>query len=222
MAERITSAELRELLVAAGNAVEREEAQLNALDSAIGDGDHGITMRIGFQAVMKAIQALPVEVSPNDVFTVAGKAFMQSTGGAIGIILGRALTAAGATMRDRIAIGSADWKLCFSAMEQIVSAVGKAKPGDKTLLDSIHAINQALANVENGVDSAELLSVAAEASERAAESTATMYCKVGRASRLGDRVLGHADPGSVSISIIVRAMADRARDLTSDTFAGAR
>jgi dihydroxyacetone kinase phosphoprotein-dependent L subunit len=218
MASAISSTGLRELLLAAGDAVEREESHLNALDSAIGDGDHGITMRLGFQAVKKAIEALPAESTPDQIFTGTGKAFMRSTGGAIGIILGRALGAAGEAMRGRSAMSAADWKLCFLAMEQTVSAVGKAKPDDKTMLDPLHAVNRALLATGDDLEIAELLLVAAEAAERSAEATASMHCRMGRASRLGDRALGHPDPGAVSFSIITRAMATRAGDLPRGAF----
>jgi dihydroxyacetone kinase phosphoprotein-dependent L subunit len=218
MPSAINSAGLRQLLTAVAEAVEREEVRLNALDAAIGDGDHGITMRIGFQAVGRAIEALPPDSRPGQILTVAGKVFMESTGGAIGVILGRAFIAAGKAMVDRTALGTAEWKLCFQAMEQSVCAAGKAKPGDKTLIDALHAINEALTAANEDMASAELLLVAAEAAERAAEATASMRCRIGRASRLGDLALGHPDPGSVSISIITRAMARRACDLPPAAF----
>jgi dihydroxyacetone kinase-like protein len=219
MTSAINSAGLRELLMAAAEAVEREESRLNALDSAIGDGDHGITMRIGFQAVKQSLAAMPLESSPGQILLFSGKAFMGSTGGAIGIILGRALIAAGEAMQDRVSLGAADWKLCFQAMEDAVCAAGKAKPGDKTLLDPLHAINEALATTDKSIESTQLLSAVAETAERAAAATAPMHCRTGRASRLGDRALGHPDPGAVSFSIITRAMADRARDLSGAAYA---
>ncbi len=213
MVSAISPAGLQELLLAAGEAVEREEAKLNALDSAIGDGDHGITMRIGFQAIKKAIETLPPNSLPEQIWTVSGNAFMGSTGGAIGIILGRALIAAGEAMRGHTSLGVAEWKLCFQAMEQAVCKAGKAQPGDKTVLDALHGVNEALAAANEDMGSAELLSIASKGAEEAAAATANMMCRKGRASRLGDRALGHPDPGTVSLSIIARAMADRARDL---------
>ncbi len=218
MASTINSSELRQLLMAAAENVEREESRLNALDSAIGDGDHGITMRIGFQAVVKATQALQRDSSPGRIWVVGGRAFMNSTGGAIGVLLGRALIAAGEAVRDRNVLAAADWKLFFDAMERAVSTIGKAKPGDKTVLDPLHAVNEALKNINDDMKSADCLLVAANAAERAAGATALMNCRMGRASRLGDRVLGHPDPGAVSFSIITRAFADQARDLSSASF----
>jgi dihydroxyacetone kinase phosphoprotein-dependent L subunit len=222
MARAINSAGLRQLLAAAADSLEREESRLTALDSAIGDGDHGITMRIGFQAVRKATQALPMESLPSQVFATAGQAFMNSTGGAIGVLLGRALRAAGEEIHGQVNIGSAQWKHCLQAMESAVASAGKAKHGDKTLLDPLHAVNEVCATVEDDAESSALLSVAAEAAERAAAATSAMRCRVGRASRLGDRALGHPDPGAVSFSIIMRAFADRARTLPPESYANLR
>jgi dihydroxyacetone kinase len=213
MASTINSSGLRQLLAAATEAVEREESYLNALDSAIGDGDHGITMRIGFQAASNAIAAQPSDSYPGRILVVGGRAFMGSTGGAIGVLLGRALIAAGEAVRDRDVLRAVDLKLCFDAMERAVSTIGKAEPGDKTLLDPLHAINEALTTVTHDTECADILLSAAEAAERAAKATAFMKCRMGRASRLGDRALGHPDPGAVSFSIIARAFATRVRIL---------
>ena len=87
-------------------------------------------------------------------------------------------------------------------METAVSAGGKVKPGDKTILDAIHASQEA---VDPQQTLAEALSRAEEAAANAAQRTADMICRVGRASRLGSRTLGHPDPGAVSFSIILRA-----------------
>jgi phosphoenolpyruvate---glycerone phosphotransferase subunit DhaL len=222
MASAIDHLGLRQLLKAAAEALEREEPRLNALDSAIGDGDHGITMRIGFQAVIRVTEALPPDSRPDRILVVAGKAFMNSTGGAIGVLFGRALIAAGEAVSDRNILAAVDWKLFFDAMERTVATIGKAKPGDKTMLDPLHAINDALQDAKDDTESADCLLVAANAAERAAEATARMNCRMGRASRLGDRVLGHPDPGAVSFSIITRAFADRARDLSSAHLAQSR
>lgn len=219
MASRINSKGIRELLGAAVEAIKREEPRLNALDAAIGDGDHGITMRIGFQAIKEATEALPPETFPGQIFVVGGGAFMASTGGAIGILLGRALIAAGEAIRGHAALGVAEWRFCFQAMERAVALTGKANPGDKTLLDPLHAANEALAAAPEDIGSVDLLSIAAVAAENAARETSSMRCRMGRASRLGERALGHPDPGAMSFSVIARAMADRARHLPVTAFA---
>jgi dihydroxyacetone kinase len=89
-------------------------------------------------------------------------------------------------------------------MESTIIAVGKAKPGDKTILDAVHAASVAVsASVSQGNDVVEALLAASQAADRAARDTANMLCKVGRASRLGEQVLGHPDPGAVTFSIVM-------------------
>jgi len=97
----------------------------------------------------------------------------------------------------------------LSAMETAIAKAGRAKPGDKTILDAVHGANSALAGLNaTSDDLALLVSRAAQAANRAAQDTADMVCRVGRASRLGDRTLGCPDPGAVSFSIILREMAE--------------
>ncbi len=202
----IGATELREILRFTAENVAKEEFRLNALDAAIGDGDHGITVRLGFQAVRKSIDSA---AACNDISTLygdAGRAFMGVTGGAIGIILGRMLICGQEAFEKCDALGVDELKRWLKAMESTIVAVGKAKPGDKTILDAVHAASFAVSPLSSGQnDIGEALLVASQAAERAASETANMICKVGRASRLGDRVLGHPDPGAVTFSIILNS-----------------
>jgi dihydroxyacetone kinase-like protein len=138
----------------------------------------------------------------------AGLAFMGSTGGAIGVLLGKMLMAAGAALKGKQEIGAAEFRTLMSSMETALVAAGKAKPGDKTLLDAVHAANAALANSAEEQDLQAVLKIASEGARRGAERTAQMPARVGRSSRLGDRALGNPDPGATSFAIILRAMAE--------------
>jgi dihydroxyacetone kinase-like protein len=204
----IDSSELRDMLAFAGKRIEAQESALTALDSAIGDGDHGITMRLGFQAIKKAIADLPESASICNVLTTAGNAFMGGTGGAIGVILGRAFISGGKALANAQQIGPEEFRTMLLAMEEGVVKVGRAKPGDKTLLDSLHAAADSLTSTSGNDSLEEIASSAAAAAEAGAQSTAAMPCRLGRASRLGDRALGHKDPGAVSFSVILRATSD--------------
>lgn len=208
MTSHISATELRKMLAFAGKRIEAEEPALTALDSAIGDGDHGITMRLGFQAIQKAIAGLPENASISIVLTTAGNAFMGGTGGAIGVILGRALISGGKALTDVQQIGPEEFKTMLCAMEEGVVKVGRAKPGDKTLLDPLHAAAVSLTSASGNYSLEEIASCSADAAETGAQSTAAMRCRLGRASRLGDRALGHRDPGAVSFSLILRAISD--------------
>jgi dihydroxyacetone kinase phosphoprotein-dependent L subunit len=206
---------LRDLLLHVADRIQASEAELNAFDSAIGDGDHGITMRIGFQAVRKRIAQLPDDASPERVLTEAGRAFMRNTGGAIGVVLGRALEGGGVAVAGTSELGPGEVRKLFAAMEAAVAETGKAKPGDKTMLDPMHAVTEALAQAPDDVP--QMLSLAAGAADSAARNTAGMLCRVGRASRLGERVLGHPDPGAMSFALIVAALAECVRNLPQAT-----
>ncbi len=197
---------LRRCLEAAATVIVANEPRLNALDSAIGDGDHGITMRTGFEAVREKLAGLADDAGLDKVFKEAGMAFMGATGGAIGALLGGMLTAGGTALLGRTEIGVDEFRLLLRAMETSLIRMGKAKPGDKTILDAVHAAGEALEGSPG--DILEAVSTAAQAAAAGAQTTSNMLCAKGRASRLGERVLGHPDPGAVSFSLILQAFAE--------------
>ena len=205
----ITASDLRQMLAFVGEAISKEEGRLNALDAAIGDGDHGITMRVGFNAIHTRVTGLPTTAGIDAVLREAGMAFMGATGGAIGVLFGKMLMAAGAALEGHSEIAPAEFKLLLDSMETALATAGKAKPGDKTMLDAVHAAHQAVLELGNSQpELAMLLAHTSQAARVAAESTAGMLARAGRASRLGDRALGHPDPGAVSFSIVLGAMAE--------------
>jgi dihydroxyacetone kinase phosphoprotein-dependent L subunit len=208
----ITAIALRHMLTFVAETIAREEAHLNTLDAAIGDGDHGITMRVGFTAIISKVGSLPDSEGIDVILRESGMAFMGATGGAIGVLLGKMLMAGGAALKGRPEIGPAEIRILFASMETALASAGKAQPGDKTLLDAVHAANQTVLSSENSQpEVADLLTRASQAARKAAESTAQMHARAGRASRLGNRALGHPDPGAVSFSIVLAAMAEWAR-----------
>ena len=202
----LSGAEFRGILLAAADAIIRTEPRLNALDAALGDGDHGITMRLGFDAVRQRLAQLAPDAAIDAQLTESAQAFLGATGGAIGIILARMLMGGAAALHGCAEMGTAQFGAMLAGMESATAKAGKAKPGDKTILDAIHA---AVLAVHPDQSLRAAMEAAAAASEAAAESTAGMICRVGRASRLGERALGHPDPGAVSFSIMLRAMAQR-------------
>ena len=204
----IKAADLRAMLAYVAETLVREETYLTSLDSAIGDGDHGITMRVGFAAIKNKVGGLADGAGIDAILREAGLAFMGSTGGAIGVLLGKMLMAAGSAVKGQTEIGAAEFRTVLSSMETALVAAGKAKPGDKTLLDAVHGANEALANPAEDQSLQAALKIAGEGARRGAESTAQMPARVGRSSRLGDRALGNPDPGATSFAIILRAMAE--------------
>jgi dihydroxyacetone kinase-like protein len=201
--------DLRQILDFAGRKIIAQEAYLNRLDAALGDGDHGITMRVGFQAIAHALSELDTAAGLDVTFRTAGMSFMGATGGAIGVIFGKMLMSCAGPLHGIKRFGTKEFKVLLSEMELAVSDAGKAKVGDKTILDALHAATLAmLGPCENDMELVSAVSKAAQAAETAAQDTAGMVCRVGRASHLGARALGHPDPGAVSLGIILKAMAD--------------
>jgi dihydroxyacetone kinase-like protein len=203
----MNASDLRQMLASVAETMGHEEGYLTSLDSAIGDGDHGITMRLGFQAIREKVNGLGEGAGMDAILREAGFAFMGATGGAIGVLLGKMLIAAGGALKGKQEIGAAEFRDLLGSMETALVAAGKAKPGDKTLLDAVHGANQAL-TAELPQDLLHTLKKAVEGARRGAESTAQMPARIGRSSRLGDRALGHPDPGATSFYIILRSMAE--------------
>jgi len=210
----IDAPKLRQCLEAAAALLAAEEPRLNALDSSIGDGDHGITMRAGFEAIRRKLAKLDETAGIEEVLKEAGAAFMGATGGAIGPLLGGMLMAAGSALSGRSQMGAIEFKLLLESMEAKLSQMGKAKPGDKTILDAVHASRQAVSESDDQ-EPGHLCAKAAEAAHLAAQMTANMRSAKGRSSRLGERVLGHPDPGAVSFSLILKAFANCLSDWAS-------
>jgi phosphoenolpyruvate---glycerone phosphotransferase subunit DhaL len=206
MLKSINAPEIRRCFEAVAAVIVAEEPRLNALDSAIGDGDHGITMRIGFEAVKQKLSLLPASTAIGEILKEAGTAFMGATGGAIGPLLGGMLRSGEKVLSGRTEMSAVEFKHWLDAMEASLSRMGKAKPGDKTILDAVHAASQAVPQTDSD-DIVEVCAKAAEAATLAAQKTANMLSAKGRSSRLGERVLGHPDPGAVSFSLILGAFA---------------
>lgn len=196
---------LSQMLVFIADEIARREAELNALDAAAGDGDHGITMRIGFEAIRDRLGQLDPATPVDGILRESGSAFLGATGGAIGVVLGKMLMAGGKALQGVQVIQAPEFRLLLASMETSVAVTGKVKPGDRTILDAIHGAAGA-ATASDSTDLDAIVDLAASAARDAAQRTADMLCRVGRASRLGNRVLGHPDPGATSFAIMLTAM----------------
>ena len=184
-----------------GRVAERVIAQadeLTALDQAIGDGDHGINMKRGLTAVMAEIDTISAQPLPG-ALKAAGMQLVMKVGGASGPLYGTLFMGLGKEISD--APSRADLVNALGAAIDAVKLRGKAKAGDKTMLDVLIPVHAA---ASNGGNLAELRRVAAEA----AAATIPMQAKRGRASFLGERSVGHMDPGARSSQLMVEAVCD--------------
>jgi dihydroxyacetone kinase-like protein len=189
------------------SAVEAEAAHLTQLDSAIGDGDHGVNMMRGFRAVNESLAAVDGDQPPGKLLITAGKTLVSTVGGASGPLWGTALRRAGRAVGDAPAL---DGEALASALDAALGGVvelGAAEAGDKTMVDALAPAVQALREaVQRGEDLGVAIASAAAAADEGARSTVPMQARKGRASYLGERSVGHQDPGATSTALIVAAL----------------
>jgi phosphoenolpyruvate---glycerone phosphotransferase subunit DhaL len=189
----------------ASAAVAVEADHLTQLDSAIGDGDHGVNMTRGFSAVVEAVDGS--EEPPGKQLILAGKTLVSKVGGASGPLWGTALRRAGRAVGSAEALDGTQLVEALTAGLAGVVELGAAEPGDKTMVDALAPAAAALrAAVERGAPLAEGLEAAANAAADGARSTVPMQARKGRASYLGERSIGHEDPGASSTALIVAAL----------------
>ena len=180
---------------------------LTQLDAAIGDGDHGINMTRGFDAVGKALAAQGDETAPGRLLVLAGKTLVSTVGGASGPLWGSALRAAGRSLGDAEDFDGSQLASALDAALAAVVDLGAAQPGDKTMVDALAPAAVALRErVSEGDSIAEAVSAAADAAEAGAQATTPLQARKGRASYLGERSIGHQDPGATSAALIMRAL----------------
>ena len=174
------------------------------LDRVIGDGDHGENMDRGFKAAVEALeQAQPGSVA--EVLKTVAKTLMSTVGGAAGPLYGTAFLRASKAAGDGDLDGAGVAALIAGALDGI-QARGKATTGEKTMVDAwTPALEAARVAAEAGSDPVAVLEAAATAAEAGAAATEPMRATKGRASYLGERSIGHLDPGAVSTSLILRA-----------------
>ncbi|MFG2908366.1 dihydroxyacetone kinase subunit DhaL [Kitasatospora sp. NPDC048286] len=185
-------------------AVEKERSRLTELDSAIGDGDHGSNLQRGFAAALTALDGLQ-PAGPGAVLTKTGTTLISKVGGASGPLYGKAFRAMGAALPEPA--GPAAVAEALSAGLDAVRLLGKAEPGDKTIVDAwTPAVAAFRAAAGAGLPAA--ASAAADAAEQGALDTVPLRARKGRASYLGDRSIGHQDPGATSTALVFRTLAD--------------
>ena len=194
---------LRWIELAAANVAEQRDYLVD-LDRAIGDGDHGENMDRGFKAAVEALgQSQPSSVA--EVLKTVAKTLMSTVGGAAGPLYGTAFLRASKAAGDGDLDGAGVAAVIAGALDGI-QARGKATTGEKTMVDAwTPALEAARAAAESGSDPAAVLEAAATAAEAGAAATEPMRATKGRASYLGERSIGHLDPGAVSTSLILRA-----------------
>ena len=186
--------------------VKERRDYLTQLDAAIGDGDHGVNMDRGFEAVGKAL-AGQGELPPGKLLTLAGKTLVSTVGGASGPLWGTAFRRAGRSLGDREELDGQDLVAALRAALEGVVELGAAQPGDKTMVDALApAIDALAAALDAGEPLEAALAAATETAESGAKATVPLQARKGRASYLGERSVGHQDPGATSAALIMAAL----------------
>jgi dihydroxyacetone kinase-like protein len=189
-------------------AVSAEKGRLSELDGAIGDADHGITMARGFAAVTKALSAADLQaLLPSDVFRMASTTFLDAVGASTGPLYATALSDAAQAVSGHGDLDTAAQAELVTAMASGIMRRGKGDRGEKTMLDAwIPAAEAAVRAQARGALAADMWSDILAAATAGADATRSMIAARGRALRLGERSLGHLDPGAASAVIILEAM----------------
>jgi phosphoenolpyruvate---glycerone phosphotransferase subunit DhaL len=178
---------------------------LTNLDAAIGDGDHGSNMDRGMRAVLVALDdTTPATASA--LFNKVGMTLVSTVGGASGPLFGTFFLRAGASFGDTAEISLAQLAAALRAGLEGIVARGKAEAGDKTMFDALAPAVDALDSaVSEGMDKADALKLALVAAENGRDATTPMLARKGRASYLGERSVGHQDPGATTVALLMAA-----------------
>lgn len=184
--------------------VVEHEAELGNLDAIAGDGDHGIGMRRGVDAAAAAAQETSAAgASVERVLTAAGEAWSERAGGTSGALWGSAVIAVGLALGNRDGYRGEDAAAAVTSFVDAIPALGKAEPGDKTMVDALLPFRDTfLTAFDGGTPVTAALTAAAAAAQEAADATASLRPLKGRARPLAEKSLGHPDPGAVSFGLI--------------------
>ena len=183
-------------------------AYLTQLDSPIGDADHGVNMDRGFKAMRDKFPSM-AEMDISTQLKTVGMTLVSTVGGASGPLYGTAFLRAGTAVAGKGELDTADIVAMLEAFLGGIVARGKANPGEKTMVDALTpAVNTAKQALAEGVTAKELAQRAAQAAEEGMKATVPLLATKGRASYLGERSIGHQDPGATSSWLILRSLAE--------------
>ena len=190
-----------------GEQVIAEKDWLSELDGVIGDGDHGMTMEIGWKAVQHALQEAPEDETIESMCKRMAKAFLDAVGASSGPLYATAFLRAGTAVSNRLNLDGAAMAEWLSAACQGIQDRGRASPGDKTMIDAwVPAVEEAMKVAARNGSAMEVMAAAQKGGEAGMNATAPMLSRRGRSAKLGERAVGHIDPGAASTFVTLRAM----------------
>lgn len=203
----ITPKRFRSMMANVAAAIREKRDWLSELDGVIGDGDHGVTMDIGWTAVSAALSELEANATISETCDVIAQAFLTAVGASSGPLYASAFQSAGAAVSERLNLDGPAMAAWVKGMGDGILSRGGAKPGDKTMLDAwVPAGEAAVLAAGEGADENAVLQAATDAARAGRNETATFESRRGRSAKLGLRSLGHIDPGAASAALILAAM----------------
>lgn len=201
----VTIEHAKQMLLYIADKIIENKLYLTEIDSAIGDGDHGIGMAGGMQKVKEKLEKTPTFESVYDVFAVAGKAMLMSMGGASGVIFGSLYLAGAKNMEVKKELTPLELAQMERKSLLAIKERGKAAVGDKTMVDALEpAVIAMEQHAKKGL--LEMLKSAEQAAAQGLEQTKKYVAKFGRAKSLGERAIGHQDAGATSVWLIIQGM----------------
>lgn len=204
----LTPKVFRTALSQIGSDIIEAKDNLCELDGVIGDGDHGVTMEIGWKAISDSLSELPEETTISETCIACADAFLNSVGASAGPLYASAFRSAADAVSDRLNLDTVSTASLIAALAKGIQLRGKANLGDKTMVDAWNpAAEAALLKAGEGVSVTEVLEAAAIAAKLGAEKTKEMISSRGRSKVLGQRSLGHMDPGAASTTIFLSSFA---------------
>jgi dihydroxyacetone kinase-like protein len=207
MTETITTPQMLHALESMCDTIENEKEYLSELDGAIGDGDHGVNMAKCFREVKKKLAKSSAE-EVGALFKEVGMVVLNSVGGAMGALYGTFFLKLSQESAGKSEVSLSDLVTMFQTGEQGILDIGKANLGDKTLIDTLSPAVRAIEAAEKeGKTLPGALADFEHAAKQGMEATKDMLAKMGRASRLGERTIGHQDAGATSCYFILQSLA---------------
>ncbi len=214
MKKNLTNKEFIKILYVICDDIEKHKDYFSELDRATGDGDHGVTMSIGWTAVREKLDTLSDDLTFDKICMQVASSFLSAVGASAGPLYATALMRGGAKLKDLQSANTSQIADFFEAAANGIKERGKAELGDKTMLDvwmpSAETIKKTSIDEENII---EILQQGALKANQAMESTKEMLSKKGRSSKLGERSKGHIDPGASSSAMIINTFFEAVKKL---------
>jgi dihydroxyacetone kinase-like protein len=202
--KKLTVEDVRGMFLYVSEQIEKNRELLNKADRAIGDGDHGVGMARGFEAVRQRLESESFQ-NIGEVLKAIGMALLTSIGGASGVVFGLLFIGGAKEIGEEYFLDSRGLAALLLGGTEAVKERGRAKLGDKTMIDALEPASMVAKDHETS-PLAETMKFSMEASRDGMEKTKNMIARLGKARPLGERSLGHPDPGALSIYLMLKAM----------------